>query len=54
MYAGSADWLVAGTIQVNVKLREVLPETDYGEFPVAVRVGDSLSAFAFVVIPRPD
>jgi uncharacterized protein (TIGR03437 family) len=43
-YAGSADWLVAGTIQVNVKLPNPLPATDY-TYPIAVQIGNSGSAY---------
>ncbi|MGA2267161.1 MAG: hypothetical protein ABSH44_01705 [Bryobacteraceae bacterium] len=49
-YAGSASWLISGAIQVNVKLPDKLPETDYGEYPMAVRVGDSLSNFVRVTV----
>ena len=43
-------WLVAGAIQVNVKLPEVLPVTEYVEYPVAIRVGDEFSAYVYVPV----
>ena len=41
-YAGSADWLIAGTIQVNVQMPNPLPQSTYPVFPLMVRVGDSV------------
>ncbi len=49
-YAGSSSWLVSGTIQVNLRLPDPLPQTDYPVYPIAVRVGDSLSPFVQVAV----
>jgi uncharacterized protein (TIGR03437 family) len=48
-YAGSTTWLVSGTIQVNIKLPDELPENGYW-YPIAVRVGDSLSNYVRVPV----
>jgi len=42
-YAGSADWLVAGSIQVNLQLPHPLPASSYGAYQVALQIGGSLS-----------
>ena len=52
-YAGSTTWLVSGTIQVNVQLPDEFPGTNYGEYPIAVRVGDSLSPFVYLPVKKP-
>jgi len=49
-YAGSASWLISGTIQVNLRLPDPLPQTDYPVYPIAVRVGDSLAPFVQVAV----
>ncbi len=49
-YAGSANWLVAGAIQVNVKLPAELPKSN-GRLPIAIKVGDSLSHFVYLYVP---
>jgi uncharacterized protein (TIGR03437 family) len=49
-YAGSTTWLVSGAIQVNVKLPDEFPGTNYGEYPIALRVGNSLSPFVYLPV----
>jgi uncharacterized protein (TIGR03437 family) len=49
-YAGSTTWLVSGAIQVNVKLPDEFPGTNYGEYPIALRVGNSLSPFVYIPV----
>ena len=49
-YAGSITWLVSGAIQVNVKLPDEFPGTNYGEYPIALRVGNSLSPFVYIPV----
>ena len=49
-YAGSANWLVAGAIQVNIKLPAESPES-YGTQPIAIKIGDSLSPFVYIHMP---
>jgi uncharacterized protein (TIGR03437 family) len=52
-YAGSTTWLVSGAIQVNVKLPDEFPGTNYGEYPIALRVGNSLSPFVYIPVKKP-
>jgi uncharacterized protein (TIGR03437 family) len=42
-YAGSANWLVAGSIQVNVQLPNPLPASSDGAYQVALQIGGSLT-----------
>jgi uncharacterized protein (TIGR03437 family) len=51
-YAGSTTWLVSGTIQVNVKLPDELPEDGYS-YLLAMRVGDSLSNYVRIPVKTP-
>jgi uncharacterized protein (TIGR03437 family) len=50
-YAGSVSWLPAGSIQVNLKLPEKLPESSDSNYRIALRVGNSLATTAVHVQP---
>ncbi|HMD70866.1 MAG TPA: IPT/TIG domain-containing protein [Bryobacteraceae bacterium] len=52
-YAGSASWLISGAIQFNFRLPDPLPnDGGYGAFPIAVRVGDSLSGYSWLPVTK--
>jgi len=50
-YAGSVNWLPAGTIQINLKLPDTLPQSTNSNYQIALRVGNSLVTTAFYIWP---